>query len=239
MKDSFMFIAYPSANGLDTTISPRLATGHTEPVYDSSLEIHKVYNDTYAPNANTVTDNGTATIIAHAMCRNCSTWMTSNGPRSLDTNSKAQPFIFALGPNVTFRSDSPEASIPKHAFVGNFNMNMRHATNFTGWYGRVPAPNVPDFPFPPNDTAFASFASTPAFNLKTLDDPLPGVHGALMMISFVLLFPIGAVVMQFLKKVLWHAAIQVVGFCMVFGGFGVAVKVARLYNKVSDKYDLR
>ena len=31
MKDSFMLVAYPSANGQDVTISPRIATGHTEP----------------------------------------------------------------------------------------------------------------------------------------------------------------------------------------------------------------
>ena len=228
MANSFMIIAYPSSNGLNTTISTRIATGHNEPTYTPDFEIIKVYNDTYAPNANTVTDRGTGTIIAHAMCRNCSRWATG----FLDTKSKNQPLLFALGPQRRFREDSPEASIPRHAEYGQYTVDMTKATNYTGWYGRVPAPNIPDFPFPPDDTAFASFATTPVVEASTMDDPLPTVHAALMCIAFVFVFPAGAIVMQFLKRALWHAAVQVIGFAMVFGGFGVAVKVAGQYNKV-------
>lgn len=229
MKDSFMILAYPSADGLNTTISPRIATGHTEPVFDPSVQILKIYNDTYGPNANTVTDEGTGTIVSHAVCLNCSRWATG----FLDTTSTTQAFIFALGPNITFRSDSPEASVPRHGLVGKFTMDMTQATNYTGWYGRVPAPNIPGFTFPPNDTAFASSNSVPAFDVIIMSNPLPGVHAALMCVSFVLIFPSGAIVMQFLRRTLWHAAVQVVGFCLVFSGFGVAVHFAREYNKVS------
>lgn len=232
MKDSFMLLAYPSADGLEVTISPRIATGHTEPTYDPSFQILKVYNDTYGPNANTVTEHGTGTIIAHAVCFNCSRWATG----FLDTRSTTQPFIFALGPNTDFRSDSLEASIPRHSLVGKFTMDMTEATNYTGWYGRVPAPNIPHFPFPPNDTAFASSNSEPAFDVRTINNPLPGTHGALMCVAFVLVFPSGALIMQFLKRTLWHAAVQLIGFCLVFSGFGVAVHFARQYNRVGRIY---
>lgn len=233
MADSFMIIAYPSADGQKTTMSPRIATGHREPVFDPNTRIEGVFNDTYAPNSCTVTENGTGTIIAHAVCRNCTRWMTPNGPRSLDVTNKNYPFIFALGPNTTFRSDSPAASLPRHGFVGKFTMNLQHATNASGWYGRVPAPNVPHFPFPPNDTAFASFASTPAYDTRTMSDPLPGLHAILMLVSFVLLFPIGSFVMLFLKRVLFHAATQIIGVCLVFAGFGLALHFSPIYNRVS------
>lgn len=235
MKDSFMLIAYPSADGLKTTISPRIATGHREPEFDSSYEIVKVYNDTYAPAANTVTDEGTGTIIAHAICLNCTRWASG----FLDTTTTEQPFIFALGPNVTFRSDSPDASIPRHALYGKFAMDTRKATNHSGWYGRVPAPNLPHFVFPPNDTAFESANSQPAFDVHFMDNPLPGAHAALMCTAFVLVFPAGALIMQFLKRVLWHAVTQVVGFCLAFAGFVIAASFSRQYNKVSTHQTLR
>ena len=73
----------------------------------------------------------------------------------------------------------------------------------------------------------------PAFYTKAMDNPLPGAHAALMCIAFVFIFPFGAVVMQFLKKALWHAAAQIVGFVMVISGFGVAVSFSKQYNKVS------
>lgn len=229
MANSFMIIAYPSSNGLNTTISTRIATGHNEPTYTPDFEIVKVYNDTYAPNANTVTENGKGTIIAHAMCRNCSQWATG----FLDTRSKRQPFLFALGPAKQFRDDSPEASIPRHAAYGQYTMDMTKATNYTGWYGRVPAPNEPQFTFPPDDTAFGTFGLTSTYTVETMDNPMPAVHGILMCVAFVFVFPTGAVVMQFLKRALWHAAIQVIGFLSVLAGFGVAINVARQYNKVS------
>lgn len=233
MKDSFMILAYPSSNGLNTTISTRIATGHTEPVYDSSFEILKVYNDTYAPNANTVTDHGTGVIIAHAVCLKCSKWLVDGKEHILDTKNTKQPFIFALGPKTDVRDDSPSASLPRHGFVGSFTMDMTHATNSTGWYGRVPAPNIPDFHFPPDDDAFALAYADPAFGTMAMDNPLPSVHAVLMCLAFVIVFPTGAVVMQFLKQVLWHAGMQAIGFVAVIAGFGVAASFSRQYNKVS------
>lgn len=230
MKDALMIIAYPSANGLNTTISTRLGSGHTEPVYTPDFEIINIYNDTYAPNADTVTDRGTGTIISHAMCRNCTTWLTG----SLDLHSTEQPMIFALGPSQHFGSDSVEASIPRHSLYGQFTVDMTKATNYTGWYGRVPAPNIPDFIYPPNDTSFASFGTSPSFNVVTMSNPMPTAHALLMCAAFVLIFPMGAVVMQFLRKTLWHAAIQIVGFVAVLAGFGVGINVARQYNKVRE-----
>ena len=193
-----------------------------------------VYNDSYAPNANTVTDDGTGgTIIAHALCLKCSEWFSDGRNYSIDTRSTAQPFIFALGPKSNFGDDSPEASVPRHSFVGRFTMDMTEATNYTGWYGRVPAPNIPDFVFPPSDAAFALANSVPAFDTMVMDNPLPGAHAALMCIAFVIIFPLGAVVMQFLKKALWHAAVQAIGFIMAISGFGVAVSFSKQYNRVS------
>jgi hypothetical protein len=117
---------------------------------------------------------------------------------------------------------------------GQYTMDMTKATNYSGWYGRVPAPNIPEFVFPPNDTDFASFATTPAVNVRSLSNPLPTVHGLLMCVAFIIIFPAGAILMQLIKQALWHAAIQAIGFVFVFAAFGVAVKIAAQYNKVSS-----
>jgi hypothetical protein len=227
MENSFMIIAYAASNGFNTTISTRISTGHTEPVYTPDFEILKIYNDTYAPNANTVVKD-TGVIIAHAVCKNCSRWAGG----FLDTRSTEQPMLFALGPDQVFREDSPAAGLPRHVEYGTYTMDMTQATNYSGWYGRVPAPNIPDFKFPPDDSDFASFATTVSDDVTTMSNPLPTVHGVLMCFAFVILFPAGAIAMAVMRQTMTHAAIQSVGFLFVFAAFGVGVKIAKQYVRV-------
>ena len=227
MKDSFMVVAYPAANGLNTTTSPRMGSGHTEPAYLPGIQIDKVSTDEYAPNANLVTNNGTGVIISHVVCRKCA----SLGGGPIDLSNPAQEFFFALGPNKTFKSDSLSANLGMHDTYGQFTIDMPKAANFTGDYGRVPGPNIPQFVFPPSDIAFADYGSTVAYNLHNLDDHNPGIHGFLMIVAFLVIFPFGALVKFVLHKVLWHAAIQSIGVVLVLGGFGVATRVAPLYVK--------
>ena len=226
MNNALMFIAYPAANGHNVTISPRIGNGHSEPTYTPDIEVLGIHNDTYAPNSMTVVKGGA--MIMHGMCRNCTKWATGE----LDLQSTEQPLIFALGPSCSLRSDSPEASIPRHRVHGHYTMNMIEASNATGWYGRVPGPNIPDFVFPPTDAAFVSEWTTPEEDVRYMKNTMPSVHAALMCIAFVVIFPAGSLVLIFLKKVLLHAALQVVGLVIVIAGMGVGVSMSKPYNKV-------
>ena len=226
MEDALMFVAYPGADGHHLTVSARIGTGHSEPVHDPSIEVFGVFNDTYAPNAMTVTDTGT--LIAHGACRNCTQWATG----ALDLENTAQPMLFALGPGCPLRSDDLAASIPRHRTYGRYTMNLQEASNQTGWYGRVPAPNIPDFVFPPTDAAFVSQHTALEFDVHNMKNITGPVHAALMCIAFLLVFPAGSLILIFLKKVLVHAALQTIGLIIVIAGFGVGASMSGQYNKV-------
>lgn len=229
MKDALMFIAYPAADGRNLTVSARIGTGHSEPVHDPSIEVFGVFNDTYAPNAMTVTNEGHGTLIVHGACRNCTQWATG----SLDLNNREQPMIFALGSGpCSLRSDDPEASLPRHRVYGQYTMDLQVSSNSSGWYGRVPAPNIPNFVYPPTDDAFVSQYTSLEFGVRTMKNVQAPVHAALMCFAFLGVFPAGSLILIFLKKVMLHAALQTFGLVIVIAGFGVGANMSKEYNKV-------
>ena len=223
MKDSLMIISYKSSNGTGITTNPRIADGHNEPNYDSSYSFEKIWSDAYAPFSNSVA-NGI--MIMHGVCRNCSTWTTG----ALDVKSTTQPFIFAVGPGKSLSSDTATADLSRHELYGSFTMDMTQATSSGS--GRVPAPNIANAGT--GDNAFKSSGTSAAEGVKNDRDFAPSLHALTMLAAFVLVFPFGALVLRLIKKVMWHAAVQIFGFALVLIGFGAAIRISREYNRVGE-----
>jgi hypothetical protein len=118
MDKSFMIIAYRGSNGNNITISPRLSSGHTEPVWTSKATIEVL--------PGTGVFNGS--IVANGRCVNCRSW--DGG--SLDVKSTLQDMIFATGPSGDINSDSLAADTTIHNSYGTFIMNMTKATGDGG-----------------------------------------------------------------------------------------------------------
>ena len=89
---------------LDITLSPRLATGHSEPSYSPDIPVSLL-------DGSGVT-NGTYTANVH--CRNCTSWLTG----SLNLKLTAQSWIYAIGPSNSLKSDSRTATIQRHEQYG-------------------------------------------------------------------------------------------------------------------------
>ena len=215
MKNALMFIAYPGNDGETVTISPRIASGHSEPTYQSYISIQK-QSGTDLQGANTVTgERSTQVIKADGVCRGCTTWPSGG---SIDLTSKAQPFIFAVGPTFPpIESDSLSAGLSRHEFYGHFTMDMMAATSTSG--GAVPVG--------PYELKDASKAMDTTFD----NDPAPHIHGLVMSIVFVLLLPLGSLILRVWNKVKGHIIVQCIAlvlFCMAFAGGSV---VSQLYNK--------
>ena len=219
MSDSLMLIAYPDASTRGVTISPRTTTGHVEPTYQESLKIEKKGDNTVTGNVDENGPNGPGgpsddpeySIIAEGVCRNCSVWDSEK----FDITSDAQPFIFAVGPPYPIiASDSQDASLSQHSFIGHFTMDMTVATSSSGG-------SVPQGPF-----IKSSHAST-ALATKSTTDLGSRIHGLVMCIVFVLLLPLGSLILRVWNKVNAHAGVQVVGlvlFCVAFAGGCIAAK---------------
>ncbi|KAK3691966.1 hypothetical protein LTR37_018326 [Vermiconidia calcicola] len=128
MADALMFIAYPSSNGEDVTISARIAEGNSEPTYQKDIKIEQL-------GTNAVTGSReTQNIVANGVCRDCKNWWLG----SINFDHPAQPFIFAVGDVFpTINSDSGSADLSRHFFYGHFTMDMTAATSVSG--GAVPS----------------------------------------------------------------------------------------------------
>jgi hypothetical protein len=88
----------------DVTLSPRICTGNVEPVFEPSLNVDilpgsGIFRDTY---------------VLNAKCENCRRWKSG----SLDLKSTAQPWIYAIGPGVSMKSNSKSVSIERHSEYG-------------------------------------------------------------------------------------------------------------------------
>lgn len=226
MSNTRMIVTYMAADGHHLINSCRTSYGHSEPVHDPDCIIEGVSNDTYAPFHNTLSPDGI--LISHAVCRNCSTWATG----SIDVHNPKQPFIYALGPNDTLKSDSLNANMRVHSLYGGFTLDMTVATNYSGWYGRVPAPQDPGLQTGHGFWAFANYFSSDPYGIGSLADWAPGAHAAFMCIAFLLIFPLGAISLRLVRRARFHASMQLVGLAFVLIGFGMGVYASTLYNKV-------
>ena len=62
------------------------------------------------------------------------------------------------------------------------------------------------------------------------------VHGVLMGISILLLFPIGAIYMRVLGSPLIHGLIQVLSLCVLIVGFGLGIRMADIMGIVGSPF---
>ncbi|KAF2171375.1 iron reductase domain protein [Zasmidium cellare ATCC 36951] len=225
MENVRMLISYIGEDGHTLINSCRMSTGHTEPEWEEDCRIDNVYTDKYAPFSNTLSPDGI--MIAHAVCRNCSSWATG----SIDIKNQQQPFIYALGPNETLHSNHPNANLRQHSVYGTFNLDMTVATNYTGTYGRVPAPQDPGLQVGDSFWAFANYFSSTAYNTGTLDEWAPVAHAVFMCLAFLLIFPLGAISLRLTRRATFHAFAQMIGTAFVIIGLGLGVYASKLYNK--------
>ena len=115
MKGSLMLIAYTAANGHDITVSPRIGSGNSEPRYTKDVSV------TTLPGSGVINN----TYIVNGKCSGCRKWKGG----SLDLKSKAQPMIFAVGPDDYLQSNALDAGIRRHQDFGEFSSEtFSHAT---------------------------------------------------------------------------------------------------------------
>ncbi|KAL1962257.1 hypothetical protein VTN77DRAFT_9847 [Rasamsonia byssochlamydoides] len=212
MKDSLMFIVYSNAQGDGVTVSPRLATGETEPVFSSSLDVTELPGTGLSDNTMTV----------NARCSNCQRWKTG----SLDLNSTAQPWIYALGPHsgnsVTLKSDSKTASIERHSEYGRFSMDMVLAT---GGSGGLP-------------TSFTTAVGSAEIGQPHHDSNWPSIIHALAICgAFVLLMPAGVIFLRvFPASVRWHWVNQSLASILAIVGGLIGIYLSTMFTK-SESFD--
>lgn len=110
MSGSHMFILYQSADGTNVTVSPRTASGHSMPQYDSSAQVTLLEGSGVNGNQ----------MVANIRCSSCS--------GDSDFSSSSASWIHASKSGSPIQSDDPSESISQHSNdYGSFNWDYSNA----------------------------------------------------------------------------------------------------------------
>ncbi|KAF2737666.1 CBD9-like protein [Polyplosphaeria fusca] len=242
MEGALMIVAYRSANSKGITLSPRTAEGNVEPSYNDKI---KCELNTDANVKNGIDEDKGIKMIAgvstqeiyvvNGCCKGINKFKLANdrrvrreeddgdGDGMLDFSNTKQPFIFALGPAArTLKSDAKDAGMRRHDLYGHFQMDLAEAS--------VDAPD--DVMLADLSVTFDWYNRNAQSNgspKKDVDWSTP-VHGAVMCAVYVLLFPIGVMLLRLLDRVKLHAWVQGVGLLLAAGGVGLGIWLSRMYN---------
>jgi len=110
MEDSLMLVMYPSENGDNVTVSPRIGSKNAEPTFAPGVELDVLPGTT-------VNDS---MLALKAVCHNCRAFF--------DVNSTEQPMMYAFGHATRLYSNSRSADLKRHIRYGHFEMDMVGAT---------------------------------------------------------------------------------------------------------------
>lgn len=226
MANALIIVAYPNSAGTGITISPRVGTGHTEPAYYDNIKCEMV-NQTGLVDSNTVTngeEHGHAVDVAmtaDAVCHNATNWGTGLFTLGDEANT-AQPMIFAVGPALPLFSDSLTAPLHRHEFYALFTMDLKQASSTNA---SVPIPNAG---VAGNYTMAGATAATDG---KADSDPAPFIHGAIMCLCYVFIYPIGALILRVFRRVILHIVVQCIGLVLCVMATAGGIVVSTSYNR--------
>ncbi|KAH8671427.1 hypothetical protein BX600DRAFT_459035 [Xylariales sp. PMI_506] len=206
MAGALVLMMYASSSGSNVTMSPRLASRHSEPVYTPDINIQALAG-TGLLNESTYVFNG--------LCSNCRSWTGG----SIDVASTAQSFIYATGPNGDIRSDDPAAAIKMHQNYGNFQMNLVAATGPGA---------IPDLATHKGTALIASSQGTTVTNMS---DVAAMIHAVLMVFCFVGLYPFGILIIRLGNWVRWHAVNQGLALMGIIAAVGLGIHSSSFYNR--------
>lgn len=202
MHGSSMFVVYTS--GDNVTLSPRAGTGHYEPLHDKHSQASLI-------NGSGVHDG---VITANVRCDGCS----FSGGGTVNLSDVFSPWIWAIKYGAPVNTKSLTARIAEHDVFGTFFVNLTKATG----------PDS-DNPFVNLDKTSITRAFPEVFDHQGFDRKRTA-HAVLMIIAFVLLFPLSALALHLLPStqvVRIHATLQLFTLAATVAGFGLGVAMAK------------
>jgi hypothetical protein len=120
-------------------------------------------------------------------------------------------------------STSKSAGIKRHDAYGNFWMDMTKATS-----------TETDTATIPSGVALSTTYNAGADGAAESDgDKVGPAHAAIMLATFAIIFPLGAVLLRFLESVKIHGIVQSAGVLAALGGVGLGIYLSKMYNHVS------
>lgn len=222
MAGSNMFVMYQDGRG-NVTLSPRLGGNHVMPTLDTSADAARL---TVLAGSGVSADGDTMT--ANVRCANCESW---SGGGDLDLQSAESSWIGAWRKGSSLATTSRSASIVQHDDTVIFEFDLTKAVLSTDSNPFVVAAATGDGGGSADDDGDGSGVTVTASNQN--GNPTLVAHGVIMAIVFVILYPLGALLMPILGRWWAHAAFQTVVWLLMWAGFGLGIRYAKNLNIVS------
>merc|ERR1712036_205833 len=239
MSGSNMFIIYTNAAGNNVTLSPRTASGQSEPSYDSSVQAVLTEGSGVS--------NGMMT--ANILCSNCAD--------KFDITSSSASLIYAARSGSALNDDSTSASIQQHSgsSYGTLSLDMSTARNTannnpfaasssgtttggtTGTTsgsipaGCVPASQVAGGSAGGGNNGFGSSGQDPGRRNMLI------AHGVMAGLAFAVIFPLGAISIRLLSfpgLVWFHAGVQIFAYLFYTVAFGLGIYMANDMERIDE-----
>lgn len=231
MSGSNIFVVYQDGSG-NVTVSTRSGTGRTMPRFQSDTQIQLL--------AGSGVSNGVMT--ANVVCSNCQSWRGG----SMDLSASSSPWIAAWRSGNPLNTADTSATIAQHSDFDQFRIDLSQAavaqdvnpfstgastgsgnsgtdsnsgnTNGSGGVNTI-------------GSGSTNGASSGSSESRTAD--LIRIHGVLMAVAFVILYPVGALLIPLFGRWYLHAGCQTVAFLVMWGGFGTGYARADATDEVS------
>lgn len=228
MAGSNIFVVYADGKG-NVTLSARHGTGHDEPEHDLRANVTLLEGSGVA--------NGR--MVANVLCTNCARWQGGTS----DFSGKGDDWIWAAKTGSALNSNSMSAAIEQHSAMGSFTWDYskaqggnstnpflaRLATSNQGASGNNGVSQAP------SSQGAASGSSGSSYGGNSADggsdqarlDRIMTAHGVLAAVAFLVLFPLGALLIRIPGVSVWvHAGMQSFAYCCFIAAAGLGIYFA-------------
>ena len=229
MAGSNMFIVYQDGSG-NVTVSPRIGANHVMPTLDTSAGAAQLT----VLEGSGVSEDG-STMTANVRCANCESW---SGGGELSLKSTESSWIGAWRRGNSLATTSRSAGLVQHDDTVVFEFDLTKAALAADSNPFVAAPATD--PGGGGNTGGGSGGGGSEGDgdgvtvvATDSNNTILVAHGVIMAIVFVILYPLGALLMPTLGRWWAHAGFQAVVWLLMWAGFGLGIKYAKYLNIVS------
>ncbi|KAI9788264.1 MAG: hypothetical protein M1816_007030 [Peltula sp. TS41687] len=233
-----MFVLYTSANNDNVTLSPRLATAYAEPRFNQQAQVTLL-------DGSGISDG---MMTANVRCSNCQSW--SGG--TLNVKSSSSDWVWAARTGASINSDSQSADIERHSMRGSLTFDLTRASG-----GDTLNPFIETQPTQSSANMASSPTGAASSPTASADESISGsesndesfqilarvieAHGVVLGLAFVVLFPLGALLMRVLsfRGLVWvHAGTQVLTYSLAIAGLGMGVWIANETSQLNEAHPI-
>jgi hypothetical protein len=233
MSGANIFVTYQDGSG-NVTLSPRRGTGHIMPRVDTSATGAKLT----LLEGSGVSDG---TVVANVLCTNCNSW---SGGGSMSLSSTSANWIGAWRQGSALNSASVSANLIQHDGQVAFQLDLSQATisadsnPFISGSGNNGGDGSGNGNGDDGNSGGSGGGSTGGSGGVVIIGGSPNkmllAHGIVMAVVFVVMYPVGALLMPLLGKWAVHAGWQFVAFLAMWAGLALGVIVAQDFGLVSS-----